>query len=308
MRTQHGPSWVQRASCGISAMPVGRAEGAGRRSRVFALLLVVAACALPRAFGDAAAGTQAPKPAPAAGTAPAAAASAATSAAAPASAAPPGKVLMELFIMSYCPDAYYCLNHLAPVLEKLHPIVHVRTEYITRPSLSGAATCLHGPAECAGNSMALCVRDNTPPARNYEGLFKFLLCAHEGDPGSRTTVNRCLDSVGASGAPRKAIDACLDSGRRGDLLARSAAVPRSRGIARSCTIAIEGVQRCVRDGGEWYSCGGGSEEEDFAASLCAAYTAKTGAAAPAGLCPAPAAAASGAPAARKRGDRVRLGP
>jgi hypothetical protein len=65
-------------------------------------------------------GTQAPKPVPAASTA--------AAGAAPPSATPPKKVLMELFIMSYCPDAYSCVNYLEPVVRKLSPIVHVRTE------------------------------------------------------------------------------------------------------------------------------------------------------------------------------------
>ena len=92
-------------------------------------------------------------------------------------------------------------------------------------------------------------------------------------------------------------------------------MPRARGITRSCTVAIDGVKRCVRDGGEWYACDGGSEQEDFVASLCAAYAAKTGAAAPAGLCPSPAgfsggaaAAATGAPAGGRRGYRSQSSP
>ena len=94
-------------------------------------------------------------------------------------------------------------------------------------------------------------------------------------------------------AVRSAVDACID-GEEGKALARAhAAEVKARGITRSCTVAIDGVKRCVRDGGRWYACDGGSEEGDFVASLCAAYAAKTGAAAPAEVCGQQAAAAAG---------------
>jgi hypothetical protein len=38
------------------------------------------------------------------------------------------RVLVELFVMSKCPDANYCEHYLARTLERLSPIVHVRAE------------------------------------------------------------------------------------------------------------------------------------------------------------------------------------
>jgi hypothetical protein len=46
----------------------------------------------------------------------------------PRSPAPAGKVLVELFVMSLCPDAAYCIRTLAPLLAQLSPIVHVQTQ------------------------------------------------------------------------------------------------------------------------------------------------------------------------------------
>lgn len=41
---------------------------------------------------------------------------------------PGDKVLLELFVMSKCPDASYCEHYLADDLERLSDIVHVRTQ------------------------------------------------------------------------------------------------------------------------------------------------------------------------------------
>jgi len=43
-------------------------------------------------------------------------------------AVPRDKVLVELFVMSICPDAMYCEWLMGGIVEKLHPIVHLRTE------------------------------------------------------------------------------------------------------------------------------------------------------------------------------------
>jgi hypothetical protein len=48
-----------------------------------------------------------------------------------------------------------------------------------------------------------------------------------------------------------------------------------RGITRSCTVVVDGTKRCVRDGGRWYDCPGGSSDAELLGSLCKAYKAKT---------------------------------
>jgi hypothetical protein len=42
--------------------------------------------------------------------------------------APPNKVLLELFVMSLCPDAAFCQAVFSRLMAKLHPIVHLQTE------------------------------------------------------------------------------------------------------------------------------------------------------------------------------------
>ncbi|KAI8474858.1 MAG: hypothetical protein J3K34DRAFT_111189 [Monoraphidium minutum] len=234
----------------------------------------------------------APKPAPAADV-PSVTPAAALGRAA---AAPPGKVLLELFVMSHCPDARFCEVEIDKLLEKLHPIAHLRSHYIQK-SRGGGVTCPHGDAECLGNRMQLCVQEHTPPAHNRGWFSKFLVCmARPGaDVASEAAVKACLDEVGASGAPRAAMDACIDGAQGAALMKRSADTTAARGVARSCTVAVEGQKRCVRDGGRWYDCPGGSSEAELAATICAAYRKKAGRDADA--CTAAAAAAAPAAAA-----------
>lgn len=63
----------------------------------------------------------------------------------------------------------------------------------------------------------------------------------------------------------------------GDILLRvDANVAPLRGVERSCTIYIEGQQRCVHDGGNWYDCPDGHSVDDFVTSICNAFYDKTG--------------------------------
>lgn len=90
-----------------------------------------------------------------------------------------------------------------------------------------------------------------------------------------------------------AINSCIEGQEGKDLMLESARAVKQASVQRSCTVVIDGAKRCIRDGGRWYDCPGGSSEAEFVASLCAAHTAKTGAAAPPQGCPP--AAAAGAP-------------
>lgn len=199
---------------------------------------------------------------------------------------PDDKVVLELFVMSLCPDAEFCESHFDKLLDKLHPIVHVRTEYIQKEA-GGRVTCPHGDAECDGNRFQLCVQEHVPPAHNRDWYMKFLVCLWEGDENasSNPKVDKCLDKVGAMGPDRKAMTVCIRNNEGAELMKKSAAVTAARGMQRSCTVAIEGKKRCIRDGGRWYDCKGGSGDGDFTRSICDAYKTKAGKDAPAGLCP-----------------------
>jgi hypothetical protein len=79
-----------------------------------------------------------------------------------------------------------------------------------------------------------------------------------------------------SGEPRAAIDKCIHGPEGAALMRASASAVNARGVVNSCTVAIDGRQRCIRDGGEWRDCPGGAEDADFVASLCEAYRKRAG--------------------------------
>ncbi|KAI8474862.1 MAG: hypothetical protein J3K34DRAFT_111252 [Monoraphidium minutum] len=205
-------------------------------------------------------------------------------------AAPPGKVLLELFVMSLCPDANFCEHFFDKLLETLHPIVHVEARFIGHERASGV-TCPHGDSECTANIYQLCVGAYAPAAHNRDWYFKFLVCTwgEKARPDDKSIVATCLDKVGFSDkALRSKIDACIAGPEGKELMRSSAALIKERRAERSCTVFVDGAKRCIRDGGRWYDCPGGSSEEEFTKTICDAHKAKGGAAAPAGVCKAPA--------------------
>lgn len=109
--------------------------------------------------------------------------------------------------------------------------------------------------------------------------MKFLLCTWDGgEPvDSRDMVRSCLARAAAPPAAAAAIEKCIDGAEGKRLMRESAAAVKAAKVERSCTVVIDGKKRCVRDGGRWYDCPGGSSEADFVASLCQAYAAKNGA-------------------------------
>lgn len=61
-----------------------------------------------------------------------------------------------------------------------------------------------------------------------------------------------------------AINHCIsDEGHGAELLRESVLRSQQNGIRKSCTVRLEGKVRCIRDGGKWYDCPGGSEVSDL---------------------------------------------
>ena len=48
--------------------------------------------------------------------------------------------------------------------------------------------------------------------------------------------------------------------------------PVTRAFSKSCTVVINGVQECIRDGGIWYNCTTSGSADDFVRQICDAYT------------------------------------
>lgn len=75
-------------------------------------------------------------------------------------------------------------------------------------------------------------------------------------PSKKTTFQ-----VGADSATQAAIDTCIDGPEGQALMQRDVQLVADRGVAKSCTVAVNKRQRCIRDGGRWcvrcISTGGG---------------------------------------------------
>lgn len=196
------------------------------------------------------------------------------------------EVLVELYVMSRCPDAQRCEARFAKVLSNLKAIARVQTHYIASVE-NRTVTCKHGQAECQGNIQQLCVYKHADPRKNFDQFFAFLLCQNNQPSliGSSELFDHCLLTVPMCDKVRQSVRTCTSTPEGMNLLLDSLAVAQKHSVQKSCTIYINGNYRCTHDGATWYNCPGGSTVSDFVSTICHAYKDITGAASP--LCPLP---------------------
>lgn len=187
------------------------------------------------------------------------------------------KVPLEIYIMSKCPDATYCVaNLIVPTLERIAPITDFTLSFIGSSTADGVS-CKHGPEECLGNIIHLCGAHLSsppfpPPTDRYIGFSNCLLgnytrigqedyvrdCAKKGLRGARfEQVNKCASDLGENGGF--------------NLLVKSVERTEAAGVKTSCTVRVEGKTVCVRDGGVWKDCPDGSEVDDLVRLVREAY-------------------------------------
>ena len=60
------------------------------------------------------------------------------------------------------------------------------------------------------------------------------------------------------------VNSCIsDEGEGINLLRDSIQRSQEHNVTKSCTVRLAGKVRCIRDGGEWYDCPGGSDVTDL---------------------------------------------
>lgn len=60
------------------------------------------------------------------------------------------------------------------------------------------------------------------------------------------------------------LNSCISEEGEGiDLLRASILRSQENNVTKSCTVRLAGKTRCIRDGGKWYDCPGGSSVEDL---------------------------------------------
>lgn len=188
-----------------------------------------------------------------------------------------GRVALEAHIMSKCPDARDCLQQLVvPTMEKVSDKVDFTLSYIGRFAIrigswtktdthsfdekSDSLSCMHGPSECLGNMIQLCAARIYPDPRIYLGFANCMTTNYSQIP-DRDFVASCAMEHGVD---FNRINKCIsEEGHGSELLRNSFIRSHENNVTKSCTVRLAGKVRCIRDGGKWYDCPGGSEVSDL---------------------------------------------
>jgi hypothetical protein len=187
------------------------------------------------------------------------------------------RVPVELFVMSGCPDARFCEEAFARLLQNYTETTYVRAEYIATEDATGAVTCRHGDAECKGNRYQLCLESHIPKEKSYAWFLTTVLCLWEsGQVLSLDALPPCMQKSGVSQEIQTEVLSCANTDEGLQLERQSAALVKARDVQRSCTVYIGGERRCIRDGGTWYDCPGGSTDADFTKTICEVFKNATG--------------------------------
>ncbi|KAL8712918.1 MAG: hypothetical protein Q9220_002776 [cf. Caloplaca sp. 1 TL-2023] len=166
-------------------------------------------------------------------------------------------VPLEAHVMSKCPDARDCLRDLVvPAMEQVVDKVDFTLSFIGSVDTNDSVHCKHGPTECLGNMLALCA-NNLYPAKPVISLgFSNCLIASYSRIPARDLVESCALE---HGIPFEKLNDCISEEGKGlGLLSESIGRSQAAGVKRSCTVRVQNKTWCVRDGGEWKDCPGGS--------------------------------------------------
>ncbi|KAL9580356.1 MAG: hypothetical protein Q9203_006335 [Teloschistes exilis] len=167
-------------------------------------------------------------------------------------------VPLEAHIMSKCPDARDCLRDLVvPAMEQVVDRVNFTLSFIGSVDSNDSVHCKHGSTECLGNMLALCAINLYPQDPViYLGFSNCLISSYSKIP-LRELVEPCALEYGI---PFEDLNACVSEEGKGlDLLTDSIERSEAARVKRSCTVRVDNKIWCVRDGGQWKDCPGGSD-------------------------------------------------
>jgi len=175
-----------------------------------------------------------------------------------------GRVPLEAHIMSKCPDARDCLHDMIlPAMQNVSHKVDFKLSYIgTITDHDDGVMCKHGQEECLGNIIELCAAHLYPDPKIYLG-FTMCMARELDDIPKRLLVEDCALEHGIS---MEKLNKCTvaDDGEVGlDMLKASFNRSSAAGVTKSCTVRLNGKVRCIRDGGKWTDCEGGSTAHDL---------------------------------------------
>jgi hypothetical protein len=127
---------------------------------------------------------------------------------------------------------------------------------------------MHGPGECLGNIIELCAAKVYPDPKLYLGFTNCMSAEYKKIP-DRDLVYNCAMEYGID---FQELNSCIsDEGEGIDLLRSSVQRSQENNITRSCTVRLAGKVRCIRDGGKWYDCPGGSSVAELVREINELY-------------------------------------
>lgn len=127
---------------------------------------------------------------------------------------------------------------------------------------------MHGPSECLGNIIELCAQRVYPDPKLYLGFANCMTSDYKNIP-DRELVEGCAMEHGLD---FDRLNKCIsDEGHGTELLRKSVEWSAQNNIRKSCTVRLNGNIRCIRDGGKWYDCPGGSEVSDLVSQIKELY-------------------------------------
>ncbi|KAI5363016.1 putative gamma interferon inducible lysosomal thiol reductase GILT [Septoria linicola] len=176
----------------------------------------------------------------------------------------PGRVPLEAHIMSKCPDARDCLHDLIlPAMQKVSNKVDFKLSYIgTTTDHDDGVVCMHGQEECLGNIIELCAAHLYPDPKIYLGFTMCLTREYQKIP-ERALLEDCALEHGIDFERLNKCTTDEDGQLAVDRLKASFNHSSSVNVTKSCTIRLNNKVRCIRDGGEWTDCEGGSKPSDL---------------------------------------------
>ena len=148
-------------------------------------------------------------------------------------------------------------------MEDIYDKVDFKLSYIgTINERDGGVECKHGPDECLGNILELCAADLYPDSKTSLGFAMCLTNSYNQIP-EEGLVKECALEHRVDFDKLNECASRDDGGYGQDLLRDSVNRTALAGVQRSCTIRLNNGIRCIRDGGEWKDCDGGSTPEDL---------------------------------------------
>ncbi|KIW34316.1 uncharacterized protein PV07_01102 [Cladophialophora immunda] len=184
--------------------------------------------------------------------------------------APKNKIPLEIHVMSKCPDARDCLRELiVPTMIQVNEKVNFTMSFIgsVDPD-SDAVSCKHGPGECLGNIILLCAAKVYPEVKLWLGFANCMISEYPDIP-KRDLVQSCAMEHGLD---FQQLNSCIsDEGEGIGLLRASIERSQENNVTKSCTVRLAEKVRCIRDGGKWYDCPGGSSVDALVGDINKLY-------------------------------------